>query len=54
MDIIEKFGSLDVNIVGTREDPLFNANDILFKVLEYADGYDSKWWNKLKTDPEMV
>ena len=35
LDIIEKFGAMDVNIAGTRKDPLFRAKDIIENVLQY-------------------
>ena len=54
LDIVERFSDLEVNIIGTRECPLFNAKDILVNVLRYKDKCGLRWWKDIKSDPEMV
>lgn len=50
LDLVERFQNMDVSIIGTREDPLFRAKDIMLNVLGYRDQSAQKWWNDIKKD----
>lgn len=48
LNIIEKFGSMDVRISGSIENPLFSANDIMTKVLGYNKMGDCGPWKRIR------